>query len=402
MVVVHGVRVAGPLAPYAEGLAGELGRLGFTPLSARQQLQVAAHLSRWLAGAGLGAEALTGPVADRFLAERRAAGYSAYLTPKALGPLLGYLRRLGVAPQPGRPEPAAGAETLLEAYRAWLLGERGVQSAVARGYLDLVRPFAERHAADGGAGLRALTAGDVTAFLTARSRRLRPKTAQRLATAVRSLLRFWYLQGLIAGPLDRAVPKVANRRPGLPRPLEPAQVQAMLDSCDRATAAGRRDLAMLTLMARMGLRAGEVAGLRLGDISWRAGEITVRGKGNRRDRLPLTADAGEAVAAWLSDGRPATALDRSVFTRIKAPHQGLTSGGVTQAVAAAARRAGLGTIYAHRLRHSAATAMLAGGGSLAEIGQVLRHRRPMTTAVCAKVDTAALRALARPWPGASS
>ena len=402
MVVVHGVRVAGPLAPYAEGLAGELGRLGFTPSSARLQLQVAAHLSRWLAGAGLGAAALTGSVADRFLAARRAAGYTAYLTPKALGPLLGYLRRLGVAPQPGRPEPATGVEALLEAYRAWLLGERGVQPEVARGYLDLVRPFAERHAADGGAGLGALTAGDVTAFLTARSRRLAPKTAQRLATALRSLLRFWHLQGLTCGSLDRAVPKVANRGPGLPRPLEPGQVQAMQDSCDRATAAGRRDLAMLTLMARMGLRAGEVAGLRLDDISWRAGEITVRGKGNRRDQLPLPADAGEAVTAWLCDGRPGTALDRAVFTRVMAPHQGLTSGGVTQAVAAAARRAGLGTVYAHRLRHSAATAMLAGGGSLTEIGQVLRHRRPMTTAVYAKVDIAALRALARPWPGASS
>ena len=161
-------------------------------------MQVAAHLSRWLAGAGLGAAALTGPVADRFLAARRAAGYSAYLTPKCLAPLLGYLRRRGVAPEPVRPEPATGAEALLEAYRAWLLGERGVTPAVARGYLDLVRPVAERHAADGGAGLRALTAGDVTAFLTARSRRLAPKTAQRLATALRSLLRFWHLQGLTA------------------------------------------------------------------------------------------------------------------------------------------------------------------------------------------------------------
>jgi site-specific recombinase XerD len=402
MVVVHGARVTGPLAPYAEGVAGELGRLGFTPASARLQMQVTAHLSRWLAGEGLGAAALAGPVTDRYLAARRAAGYTAYLTPKALVPLLGYLRRLGVAPQPGQPEPATAVEAMLEAYRAWLLGERGVTPAVARGYLDLVRPFAERHAADGCAGLRDVTAGDVTAFLTAQSRRLAPKTAQRLATALRSLLRFWHLQGLICGPLDRAVPKVANRRPGLPRPLEPGQVRAMLDACDRATAAGRRDLAMLTLMARMGLRAGEVAGLRLDDIGWRAGQITIRGKGNRRDLLPLTADAGEATAAWLRDGRPSTAPGRTVFTRIKAPHQGLTTGGVTQAVAAAARRAGLGTIYAHRLRHSAATAMLAQGGSLTEIGQVLRHRRPMTTANYAKADTAALRALARPWPGALS
>ena len=272
---------------------------------------------------------------------------------------------------------------------------------VARGYVDSVRPFVAAHAAGGEAGLRDLGAGDVTAFLTAGSRRLAPKTVQRLATALRSLLRFWHLQGLISGPLDQAVPKVANRRPGLPRPLESRQVQALLASCDGGTAGGRRDLAMLTLLARMGLRAGEVAGLRLDDIDWRLGEITIAGKGNRRDKLPLPADAGEAVAAYLQHGRPSTALDRSVFIRIKAPHRGLTSGGVTQAVAAAARRAGLGTIYAHRLRHSAATAILAEGGSLAEIGQVLRHRRPHTTAAYTKVNIEALRALARPWPGAS-
>jgi site-specific recombinase XerD len=265
----------------------------------------------------------------------------------------------------------------------------------------MVRPFVARYAAVASADPGRLAAGDVTAFLTAESRRLAPKTAQRLATALRSLLRFWHVEGLISGPLDRAVPKVANRRPALPRGLEPAQVQAMLASCDRQAAAGRRDLAMLVLLARMGLRAGEVAGLGLDDISWRRGEITIRGKGNRRDRLPLPADAGEAIAGWLQHGRPSTALDRSVFTRIKAPHQGLTSGGVTQAVAAAARRAGLGTIYAHRLRHSAATAMLAEGGSLAEIGQVLRHRRPHTTTAYTKVNVEALRALARPWPGAS-
>ncbi len=401
MDVFYGVRMTGPLAPYANGLAGELARLGFTELSARCQLGLAAHLSRWLAGAGLGTDALTGRTAEEYLAARRAAGYTAYLTPKALAPLLGYLRGLGVAPEAESAAPATPVEVLLEEYRCYLLAERGVQAEVARGYLDLVGPFVAQHAAAGAAGPGRLSAADVTGFLTAESRRLAPKTAQRLATALRSLLRFWHLQGLTSGPLDRAVPKVANRRPGLPRPLEPAQVQAMLASCDCGTAAGRRDLAILTLLARMGLRAGEVAGLRLDDIGWRAGEITVRGKGNRRDRLPLPADAGEAVADWLRHGRPATALDRSVFIRIKAPHRGLTAGGVTQAVAAAARRAGLGVIYAHRLRHSAATAILAEGGSLAEVGQVLRHRRPHTTAAYTKVSVEALRALARPWPGAS-
>ena len=351
--------MTGPLAPHATGLARELARLGFTEMSARGQLGLAAHLSRWLAAAGLGTMALTAPVAEEYLAARRAAGYTAYLTPKALAPLLGYLRELGVAPEAEIAVPATQAEALLERYRRYLLAERGLREKVARGYADSVRPFVASCAAAGGADLRWLTAGDVTAFLTGQSRRLAPKTAQRLATALRSLLRFWHVEGLISGPLDRAVPKVANRRPGLPRPLDPAQVRALLASCDRGTAGGRRDLAMMTLLARMGLRAGEVAGLRLDDIDWRRGEITIAGKGNRRDQLPLPADAGAAVADWLRHGRPPTALDRSVFIRIKAPHRGLTAGGVTMAVLAAGQRAGLGTIYAHRLRHSAATAMLA-------------------------------------------
>ena len=345
--------------------------------------------------------ALTVPVAEEYLAARRAAGYTGYLTPKALAPLLGYLRELGVAPEAEIAAPATHAEALLERYRRYLLAERGLREKVVRGYVDSVRPFVVSHAAADGTDLRWLTAGDVTAFLTGESRRLAPKTAQRLATALRSLLRFWHVEGLISGPLDRAVPKVANRRPGLPRPLEPAQMQALLAACDLGTAGGRRDLAMMTLLARMGLRAGEVAGLRLDDIDWRRGEITIAGKGNRRDRLPLPADAGEAVADWLQQGRPPTALDRCVFIRVKAPHRGLTACGVTMAVFAAGQRAGLGAIHAHRLRHSAATAMLAEGGSLAEIGQVLRHRRPATTAAYTKVSIEALRALARPWPGAS-
>jgi integrase/recombinase XerD len=293
-----------PLSPYAGGFEGELARLGFTPWSARHQMRLAADLSSWLADAGLDVAGLTDAVAGQYATVRRTAGMK-YRTPKAFRPLLGYLQRLGVSPEPAPAVPATPAESLLEEFRAWLLSERGVTHAVARGYRDLVRPFAERHAAGGLAGLNALTAGDVTAFLTAQSRRLAPKTAQRAATALRSLLRFCHLRGLAPGRLDQAVPTVANRRPGLPRPLEPGQVRAMLDACDPATAAGRRDLAMLTLMARMGLRAGEVAGLRLDDISWRSGEITVCGKGGRLDRLPLTADAGEAIAAWLHDGRRA-------------------------------------------------------------------------------------------------
>ena len=207
------------------------------------------------------------------------------------------------------------------------------------------------------------------------------------------------MNGLIPVSLAEAVPSVASwRLAGLPRFLEPGQVDALLASCDTGTVNGRRDLAILTVLARLGVRSGEAAGLALEDIDWRAGEVGIRGKGGRIDKLPLPADAGETIAAYLRDGRPPAALDRSVFIRVKAPHRGLTSTGITQVVAAASKRAGLGTIYAHRLRHSAATGMLRAGASLAEVGQVLRHRRPDTTAIYAKVDTEALRALARPWP----
>ncbi|MFB9307511.1 tyrosine-type recombinase/integrase, partial [Kibdelosporangium philippinense] len=148
-----------------------------------------------------------------------------------------------------------------------------------------------------------------------------------------------------------------------------------------------------------GLRAGEVAALGLDDIDWRLGEITVWGKGNRRDRMPLPADVGEKIVAYLRNGRPAAAQGRTVFVRAQAPYRALSTGAVTTAVASAGRRAGIGVVHAHRLRHSAATAMLRGGGSLSDIGQALRHVRPLTTAIYAKVDTEALRALARPWPG---
>lgn len=399
MNVVGGAAISGPLAPHARGFADELARLGFKAAAARKQLQLAAHLSEWLAGAGLGTADLSGEAVSAFLVARRRAGHREHITPKALAPLLDYLQSLGVAPSPEPAAPQTLAEQLLADYRSWLLTERGLRPEVVRGYVDSVAPFVTAHAG-GGVGLEVLAAGDVTAFMTAVSRRLAPKTVQRTATALRSLLRYWHVQGLISGPLDHAVPRTANRRPGLPQPLEAGQAAALLASCDQRTPAGRRDLAMLTLLSRLGLRAGEVAGLTLEDIDWRSGEITIAGKGGRRDRLPLPADAGEAIAAWLQDGRPAGAVDRCVFIRVHAPRCGLTAGGVTQAVAAAAQRAGLGTICAHRLRHTAATAILAGGGSLAEIGQVLRHARPLTTAAYVKVNVEALRTLARPWPGA--
>lgn len=397
MVVVLGARVVRPLEPFAEGFAGELARQGYTVQTSRQQLGLVAHLSRWMSEQRIGVAELTPLVVERYVRERRDGGYRSFRSAKALGPLVSYLCGLGVLPAAAPASPQTASEILLQRFRTYLLVERGLGARSARGYLDLVAGFVEQSVRDG-ADLRGLTAGQVRSFLLGESHRLAPKTLQRLATALRVLLRYWHVQGLTATGLVDAVPKVAHRNPGLPRGLQPGQVEAMLASCDRTGPAGLRDHAMLILLARVGLRAGEVAALGLDDIDWCSGELVVTGKGRRTDRLPLVCDAGAAIVDYLQHGRPADALDRRVFIRIRAPHTGLTATGVTQAVAAAARRAGLGTVYAHRLRHSAATSMLAAGASLTEIGQVLRHRGPLTTSIYAKVDTTRLQALVRPWP----
>lgn len=189
---------------------------------------------------------------------------------------------------------------------------------------------------------------------------------------------------------------------GLPKGVEPAHVRILPASCDCRTTAGCRDFAILTMLARLGLRAAEVAALRLNDIDWRVGEIVVHGKGSRAERLPLPADVGTAIAAYLRDSRPATAQGRTVFVRLMAPHGALSPTGVTHVVAAAAHLAGLEPIHAHRLRHFVATQTLRAGGSLSEIKQLLRHTLAQTTAIYAKVDREALRTIARPWPGGAA
>ena len=393
------VRFRGPLTHYASGFEAELSRLGYTPLSATAQLRLAAELSRHLQCVGL--PVLTEDAAAEFLAGRKARECKEYVCMQALGPLLGYLRGLGAAPLP-LAEPATETSLLLDRFAAWLASERGLAPTTVALNVRLARPFLQQRALghDGQLGLDQLTAGEVRAFVLDQARR-QSRSAKRMVTALRSLLRFLHVDGILAVSLAGAVPSPAGHAlSGLPRALEPRQVQAMLASCDPATATGRRDRAVLLLLSRMGLRAGEVAGLGLDDIGWRRGEITVRGKGGRRDRLPLPADVGAAIVAYLRDGRPAGALDRTVFIAAQAPREALSYTGITTIVAEAAARAGIpGPVHAHRLRHSAATAMLRGGGSLTEIGQALRHARPATTAIYAKVDVDALRPLGRPWPG---
>jgi integrase/recombinase XerD len=388
------VRVAGPLAPFAAGFGQELGRLGYTPLSAANQVRVLAHASRWLQAQGLGAGEFTPERVGLFLQARRAAGYTCWLSERGLAPLLGYLRSAGVVPGPARAARPGAAELLLERYRAYLVAERGLAASTVGYYLAEARLFL----AAAGPDLDGLVAAAVTDFVRQQCCRRGTGSAKILVTALRSLLRFLHLEGVIAGPLAGAVPAVAGWRGGsLPRGLGWDQVTCLLGSCDRSAVTGRRDLAVLTLLARLGLRAGEVAALELGDIDWRAGELVVRGKGRREERLPLPADVGEVIAGYLRDGRGAGDC-RSVFLSVRAPYGGVSADAVKAIVRSACLRAGLPPAGAHRLRHTAATRMLQAGAPLAEVGQVLRHRAASTTAIYAKVDHGALRELARPWP----
>lgn len=396
------VRVNGPLAPHVAGFRRELERLGYRPHAVSDQLRLVAHVSRWLAGRGFDADALTPTRVEEFLAHRRGEGYTMWLSMKAMAPMLDYLCAIGVVPRPAPIVPATEAEQIQEHYRAYLVQERGLAAATITGYLHVARLFFAARAVDGDVHLDQLTAVEVTEFVLAECVPRSVGSAKYIVCGLRSLLRYLYVAGHVDVQLDTAVPKVAGwRLAGVPVTFGRGEVVRLLASCDRRTTFGRRDHAVLMLLARLGLRAGEVAALQLGDVDWRAGELLVRGKGRRLERLPLPTDVGEAVAAWLQRGRP-RCLATSVFTTVRAPHRQLTTGGVSAIVRAACTRAGLPELNAHRLRHTAATEMLRAGASLAEVGQVLRHASVLTTAVYAKVDHVRLRGLALPWPGTAS
>jgi len=395
-------RIREPLAAFAPGIASELTRQGYRPLSAYSQMRLLAHLSQWLADEGFGPEQLRPSEVERFVRVRRAAGHRYARSVKALRPILTYLRELGVTPPPPSATFDGPVDEISERYRRYLTVERGLREMTAQGYVRMIRPFLQgRLSRDGRAlDLGHLTAADVVSFVVARCPHQNHHTASLTVTALRSLLGFLHVEGFIEQSLAAYVPSVACRRlAGLPKGLDADQVRRLLASCDRSTANGCRDFAVLTLFVRLGLRAGEVATLGLDDIDWRGGEITVRGKGSSIERLPLPTDVGDAIAAYLHRGRPKSAPSREVFMRVLAPHHALTSTAVTHIAAAAGRRAGLGLLHAHRLRHTAASLTLHAGAALPEIGQLLRHCSAKTTAIYAKINHDALRTLARPWPG---
>jgi integrase len=391
------------LAAFAPGFVEDLVARGYRPGPAGDQLRLMADVSRWLAERELAAGDLTVGVAERFAADRRAARRARFVSARALRPLLDYLHDLGVAPRVVATAASTPVEALIERYSLYLLERRGLAASSVRNYVGVARTFlCDREQVCGELALRELDGAAVSEFVLRESGRSSVGSAKCMVTRLRALLRFLHVEGELEHALAGAVPSVASwRLASLVKALDARSVARLLLSCDRRTRVGRRDFAILTLLSRLGLRAGEVAALRLGDVDWRAGELLVRGKGSRQERLPLPVEVGETLAGWLSRGR-AGCESVFLFTRLRAPHGGLSAGAVSQVVRRACRRAGLPMVGAHRLRHTAATEMLRAGGSLTEVGQVLRHRGRDVTSIYAKVDRLALAAVIQPWPGAAA
>jgi integrase/recombinase XerD len=391
------VRVRGPLAKFAAGFRERLSDQGYSLRTTRELLQLLAHLSRWMEAEGLEASSLTPAVAERFIIERRRQGYRASISPRSGCRLLGDLEMLGAVP-PSDEAVFSSLERLLGAFCRYLREERGMANRTVAAYEAVARLFLSERSEPIEEDLARLSGAEINAFVLRESRRRSQRSAERVVCGLRALLRYLHTQGLIAKPLVAAVPSVANRREDLPRGLAVEQAKLLLESCDRSTPVGRRDYAVLSLLARLGLRCGEVAALTLDDIDWRAGELVIRGKGSRVDRLPLPSDVGEALADYLCRGRP-RGFGRTLFVNGRAPVTAVSRHTVSMVVVRACRRVGMPPVRAHRLRHAVASELLRRGAGLAEIGQVLRHQDLRTTAIYAKVDRAALSSLALPWPG---
>jgi site-specific recombinase XerD len=393
----------GPLSPYLDAFAQDLLDQGYTPCTVSSKLRVAAKLSRWLAHHRLGVAALAEQPIERFLHElHQRERRTHHGEPTTLRVLLEQLRRSGILPAPVPPGDESERARLEQAFARYLREERGLSAATVRLYLPVVRHFLAVRFGHNPLELARLCAREVTRFVLHHVPRLKPMRAKLMVTALRSFCRFLQQRGQLGTDLAAAVPAVADwRLATLPQDLEPAQVERLLKSGALSPAGGQRDHSVLLLLARRGLRAGEVVHLCLADIDWPAGVLSVRGKGGRAARLPLPVEVGQALATSLRSGRPGCAT-RRVFVRLRAPRLGFASSvAIDSIMRRVLKRATLEPAHkgAPLRRHSLATRMLRQGAALTEMGQLLRHRLPQTTEIYAKVDQTALSALAHPWPG---
>ena len=394
-----GVRVGGPLDPFRDGLAGALTASGYSKDRAARLVRLMAHLSRWLESRSLGPGDLSPEVVEEFFGGFRSR-HSWCRSSRSLAPVLAYLRSVGAVPAVAGSRVGLGAgAVLVEDFRRYLRDQRGLSVATVEAYARYAADCVRAWWPDGRIDGAALDAGDVIWLVSKARDRQRPPSLRCMTTALRALLRFFHVRGLTSRSLVEAVPAMATwPRTVLPPAVTSEAAARLAGSCDTSTAIGRRDAAVLSLLARLGLRAGEVARLALDDIDWRAGELRIAGKGGRADRLPLLADVGEAIAAYLTCGRSPASRSRMVFLKAVAPFGPISADVVATVVYLACDRAGIPRFGPHRLRHMVATETLRAGAPLAEVAPLLRHSAVSTSAIYAIPDPASAAALARPWP----
>jgi site-specific recombinase XerD len=401
--IVGAAARAGPLGQHLAAYVEHLGAHGYTHATIRWQLCLLSVFGRWLDRAGLAVGDLNEEVIGRHVEEDRGHGRWVCAIPGVLRRFVEHLRAIGVVPvvSPALPAPD-DFERVGQRYRMFLEQERGLAEPTIENYLGLLRRFLVHRFGEGPVHTSDLGPEDAAHFLLEHAHKGSPGRASLMVTTLRSFFRFLLQHGEISIDLAASVPTVANwRRTKLPRYVEPGAVEQVLEACDRSTAMGRRDYAILILLARLGLRAGEVVMLRLDDVNWREGTLAVRGKGALHDRLPLPEDVGEALADYLRHGRLHDGRTRRLFVRARAPLRGFANAGaVTTLVQRAVHRSGIEAPIrgAYLFRHSLATGMLRGGASLAEVGEVLRHRSTNSTEIYAKVDLRSLREVAATWP----
>ena len=392
-------QMGGPLAPFAGGIEEMLLAEGYLEVPARVLMRLVGELSRWLQRRRLGASDLSEEVMERFF-EAGGGRCCQRRSRRSLELVAAHLSSLGViapagAVPPGRTQVEA---ELLGAFGVWCLGQRGLTRTTTDQYVKRAATFLELWRPDGDVTVADLDGRGVLATVRAAADVMPAPSLRCMVTALRSFLRFLYVTGRAPTPLPTAVPPLKSwPRTALPSPVPAHEARKLVSACDTTTGRGRRDAAVLLVLLRLGLRAGEVARLELGDIDWRRGEVGIRGKGGRRDVVPLPVEVGEAIAAYLREGRPSSP-SRAVFLTALAPVRPLSPDGVALLVRRACGRAGVATTGPHRLRKTLATETLRAGAPMAEVAQLLRHADQATSSIYAAADVAAVAALARPWP----
>lgn len=387
-----------------EGFAKELSQGRYQWVAARKHIRAAEHFLHWIAHRNLSIASLEERYAQQFLDHLKRCcchGHHPPLEPHrqkySVDLWFVYLRRAGIVPTPTFVEPAVEAPMLVS-FCDWMRRQRGASDATLSIYRFELRAFIKKL----GEEPRMYDARNLRQFVLDKSQQSGWASARKSICAIRMFLRFLISQGRCPASLYASVPTLAHwRLSALPRYLQPDQVEKVIASPDLTTSLGRRNRAILLLLARLGLRAGDIVQLRLGDLDWREGMICVSGKGRRQAVLPLTQEVGDALAAYIKDHRPQADTD-AVFVRSFAPYRAFNdSTSVSAIVARAMRRVGVNCSKrgaAHILRHSVASSMLRQGVSLQDIAGVLRHRSLLTTEIYAKVDVLTLRQIAQPWP----